>query len=168
MKFGDATHAILESINLPNISKPIFRDGMALVDGGIVNNIPSDILAERGADLVLGVDISTQIAHRYGKNTPGTPTDRMRTPSQLQTIMRASEVQDHQITALRTRTVDQMIVVDTSMFDFADFTSAREMSDAGYHAASNALGDFDRMLKDQKASEAAAGERFVCNSCINS
>ena len=31
---GDAVHAILESINLPIVSKPILRDGMALVDGG--------------------------------------------------------------------------------------------------------------------------------------
>ena len=82
--------------------------------------------------------------------------------------MRVNEVRDHQITALRTRTVDQMIVVDTSMFDFADFTSAREFSDAGYEAASQAMGQFNRMLRDQKASEAAAQERFVCNSCIDS
>ena len=116
---GDATHAILESINLPDIAKPIMRDGMALVDGGIVNNIPSDILPERGADLVLGVDISTQIAHRFGKNTPETPADQLRSPGQWQTIRRSKEVQDFHITALHNKTVDQMIVVDTSMFEYA-------------------------------------------------
>ena len=162
---GDAVHAILESINLPHISKPIIRNGMALVDGGIVNNIPSDILAERGADLVLGVDITTQIAHRFGKNTPETPAGRLRAPSQLQTIMRSNEVRDHQITALRTRTVDQMIVVDTSMFDFADFTSARELSDAGYAAAKLEIEKFNRLLEQQKASESGASERFVCRTC---
>ena len=164
---GDAIDAILESINLPNISKPIIRDGMALVDGGILNNIPSDILAERGADIVLGVDISTQIAHRFGKNTPGTPASQMRAPSQLQTMMRANEVRDHQITVWRTKAVDQMIVVDTSMFDFADFTKAREMSEAGYHAAYEAMSQFKQILKDQKASEAAGRERFVYQTCVS-
>jgi predicted acylesterase/phospholipase RssA len=33
---GDAVRAILESINLPVISKPIIHDGMALVDGSVL------------------------------------------------------------------------------------------------------------------------------------
>jgi len=135
---GDAVQGILESINLPSISKPIMRDGMALVDGGIVNNIPADILPERGADLVVGVDI-------------------------LQTVLRASEIQNYQITSLRTKSVDQMIVVDTSMFDFADFSSAREMSIAGEEAAAAAMGRFKQLLKDQIESQSAAGQRFVCD-----
>src|SRR5690606_649376 len=38
----DAVQAILESINLPVVSQPILRDGMVLVDGGILNNLPAD------------------------------------------------------------------------------------------------------------------------------
>ena len=161
---GDATHAILESINLPSISKPIMRDGMALVDGGILNNIPSDILPERGADLVVGVDIATQMVYQFGKNTPGMNMEQMKAPGQLNTIMRSSEVQSHQITALRTKTVDQMISVDTSMFDFADFSSAREMSVVGEEAAGMAMEQFKAMLKQQSESQAVQGQRFVCNS----
>ena len=159
---GDATHAILESINLPSISRPILRDGMALVDGGIINNIPSDVLPERGADLVVGVDIATQMAHRFGKNTPGMSTDQMKAPGQLHTMLRSHEVQDYQITALRTKTVDQMVSVDTSMFDFADFTSAREMSLAGEEAAGMVMDQFKLMLK-QRESQSDAGQRFVCD-----
>ena len=155
---GDATHAILESINLPNIAKPIMRDGMALVDGGIVNNIPADVLPERGTDLVLGVDISTKIAHQFGANTPKMVPEKMRAPSQWQTIMRSNEVQDFQITALRIKEVDQMVIVDTSMFDYTDFTSAREMSDAGEEAANLAMPDFKQLLKEQKESESVTND----------
>ena len=155
---GDATHAILESINLPSIAKPIMRDGMALVDGGVVNNIPSDILPERGVDLVLGVSISPKIAQRFGKNTPKMVPEKMRAPSQWQTIMRANEVQDFQITALRTRTVEQMIVVDTSMFDYTDFVQAREMSDAGEEAANAAMPQFMQLLKEQKESQSVTND----------
>ena len=155
---GDATHAILESINLPKIAKPIMRDGMALVDGGIINNIPSDILPQRGADLVLGVDIAKQIAQRFGNNTPETPMNKMRAPGQWQTVMRASEVQDFHITSLHTKTVDQMIVVDTTMFEYADFTSAREMSDAGAEAARQAMPQFRQLLDEQKESESVTND----------
>ena len=160
---GDAVHAILESINLPSISKPIMRDGMALVDGGIVNNIPTDILPERGAEFVVGVDIATQMALRFGKNTPNMGKQKMRAPSQLQTLMRAREIQNYQITSLRTKSVDQMIVVDTSMFEFADFSSAREMSIAGGEAAAAAMGQFKQLLKDRIESQSADGQRFVCD-----
>ena len=159
---GDATHAILESINIPSISKPIMRDGMALVDGGIINNVPSDILPERGADLVVGVDIATQMSERFGKNTPGMNGRKMKVPSQLQTMMRVNDIQGHQITSLRTKSTDQMIVVDTSMFDFADFSSAREMSQAGEEAAAKAMGQFKQILKTQLESQSVDGQRFVC------
>ena len=39
---GDAVHAILESINLPIVSKPILRDGMVLIDGGVLKT-PADV-----------------------------------------------------------------------------------------------------------------------------
>ena len=159
---GDATHAILESINLPSISKPILRDGMALVDGGIINNIPSDILPERGVDLVMGVDVSPQFAHQFGQNTPDMNRKQMKSPSQLNTIIRAKEVTDYQITSLRTKTVDQMIVVDTSSFEFADFSSAREMSLAGEEAAERAMEQFKQMLKQRSESQSDEGHRFVC------
>ena len=73
---------------------------------------------------MIGVDIAPQIAHQFGKNTAETAWAQMKAPSQLNTVMRAKEVTEHQITSVRTKTVDQMIVVDTSMFGFADFTSA--------------------------------------------
>ena len=88
---------------------------------------------------------------------------KMRAPGQLQTVLRASEIQNYQITSLRTKSVDQMIVVDTSMFDFADFSSAREMSIAGEEAAAAAMGRFKQLLKDQIESQSAAGQRFVCD-----
>ena len=86
------------------------------------------------------------------------PADQMRAPSQWQTIRRASEVQNHHITALHTKTVDQMIIVDTSMFEYADFTSAREMSDAGEIAVNEAMPQFLQMLKEQKKSESVTND----------
>lgn len=159
---GDAVNAVLESINLPSISPPILRDSMALVDGGIFNNVPADLLPERGADLVVGIDIAAKLSQRFAGNTPETPTHKMRAPGQLETIMRANEVQDHEITALRTKAVDLMISVDTSAFDFADFTKARELAEAGEQAAEQVLPQLKQLLVEQKESESVNASRFVC------
>ena len=126
---GDAVRAVVESINVPMISRPILADGMALVDGGVLNNLPADVLAERGASFVIGIDVATRMPARYGRNEPGMSTDRMRRAGPLETLFRVNEVQAYGITALRTGAVDVMITPDTSAFEFADFANARELAD---------------------------------------
>jgi Flp pilus assembly CpaE family ATPase len=41
---GDATISVLESINLPPLALPIIHSDQALVDGGLLNNIPANVL----------------------------------------------------------------------------------------------------------------------------
>src|SRR5262249_19618126 len=128
---GDAVHCVLESINIPVISQPILRDGMALVDGGILNNLPADILPERGADLIVGVDVAWKLPKNFAGNTPQTPTGRMRRAPLLDTLVRVDEVQMAELSTLRESAVDLMITPDASAFEFADFTKARELADVG-------------------------------------
>ena len=159
---GDAVDAVLESINLPKIARPILRDGMALVDGGIFNNVPADLLLDRGADLVVGVDVAAKLSPQFAGSTPSTPTEEMRRPGRLETLMRVNEVQDHEITALRTKAVDLMIAVDTSAFDFADFTRAPQLAEMGEIAAEKILPQFRQLLAEQKESESVGASRFTC------
>ena len=145
---GDAVRAVLESINLPMISRPILRDGMALVDGGILNNLPADKLPERGADLVVGVDVVAKLPRRFGNNEPNTPTHKMRHPGPIETVLRVNEVQDYGISALRTAAVDLLIAPDTSAFDFSDFSRANELADAGEAAAVGLATQLKQMIAD--------------------
>ena len=62
---GDAVHAILESINLPVLSVPIVRDGQALIDGGLVNNIPADVLVSMGCNFVIAASVSAKLESRF-------------------------------------------------------------------------------------------------------
>ncbi len=62
---GDAVHAILESINLPVLSVPIVRDGQALIDGGLVNNIPADVLVSMGCNFVIAVSVTSKLETRF-------------------------------------------------------------------------------------------------------
>lgn len=159
---GDAVNAVLESINLPGISRPILRDGMALVDGGVFNNIPVELLPERGADVVIGIDISASLSHRFGGNTPTTEPSRMRRPGIVETFLRANEVQDYEMTALRTRSVDLMMTVDTSAYEFADFTKASELAAIGERTAEAMMPQLKQFLAQQRESNSSSDSRFVC------
>src|SRR5205823_4497172 len=84
---GDAVHAVLESINLPVLSVPICRDGQALIDGGLVNNIPADVLVSRGCNFVIAVSVTAKMEKRFANIAAGTPTHRPVKPGAIQTIL---------------------------------------------------------------------------------
>lgn len=66
---GDVVTAVLASIAIPIIFPPVELHGMALVDGGLLNNLPFDIARARGAHFVIAVDLSNSAP--YG--TPSEP-----------------------------------------------------------------------------------------------
>lgn len=53
---GALADAMLASMSLPGIYPPVRRDGRLLVDGGLVKNIPVDVVRDMGADVVIAVD----------------------------------------------------------------------------------------------------------------
>ena len=69
---GDVVTAVLSTIAIPIIFPPVERDGMVLVDGGLLNNLPFDIARARGATFVIAVDLSNTAP--YGTpSEPGPP-----------------------------------------------------------------------------------------------
>lgn len=145
---GDAVHALLESINLPVLSKPILRDGMAQVDGGVLNNLPADVLAESGVDFVVGVDVTCRIRQEFGGNRPETPTDKMKDPNSIETLLRIFESQAHNIGKLRNQVVDFWIRPDTSAFGIVDFHRTAAIAAAGEAAAEASVSDLKKRLID--------------------
>lgn len=56
---GNLPIAIRASMSIPGAFEPVVRDSMVLVDGGIYNNFPVDVVKEMGADIVIGVDLAS-------------------------------------------------------------------------------------------------------------
>jgi len=132
---GDAVHAVLESINLPMLSVPICRNGQALIDGGVMNNIPADVLTSQGCNLVIAVSVTTKIARQFGANKPDTPTLSMRIPSSLQTMLRTLEVQNVSLNAIGVQPAEIVIAPEVADFDLSEFMRARELFTVGEQAA---------------------------------
>jgi predicted acylesterase/phospholipase RssA/CRP-like cAMP-binding protein len=132
---GDAAQAILESINLPMLSAPICRNGQALVDGGLMNNIPADVLTSEGCNFVIAVSVTAKIQREFGANTPDTPTLSMRAPSSLRTLLRTLEVQNVSLNAIGVRPAEMVIEPEVTDFDLSEFMRARELFAVGEQAA---------------------------------
>lgn len=48
--------AIRASMAIPGVFTPVDRDSMLLIDGGVINNFPVDLVRSMGADIVIGIN----------------------------------------------------------------------------------------------------------------
>jgi len=63
---GDIIEAIRASISVPGIFTPVTRNGLYLVDGGLVNPVPVSTVRKMGADFVIAVDLNHDIIGKKG------------------------------------------------------------------------------------------------------
>ena len=61
---GNLARAMRASLTIPSVIAPLEIDGRLLVDGGIANNLPVDVARQMGADLIIAVDISSDLLER--------------------------------------------------------------------------------------------------------
>ncbi len=64
---GPLVPAVRASVSLPGILEPAKTNGHYLVDGGLVNPIPVNVVREMGADFVIAVDLSHELEVRNGE-----------------------------------------------------------------------------------------------------
>ena len=56
---GKFNTALRSTMSIPGLFAPVRTDGMILVDGGMRDNYPTDLARQLGADIIIGVDISS-------------------------------------------------------------------------------------------------------------
>ena len=96
---GSLFEAIRASISLPSFYEPVRRDGMILIDGGVVNPIPMNRVQRHEGDLLVGVDVS---GHDY--------------KAQWEKQQRQTEIQKHD-KSLKAKLLD-MITPDNIEFNY--------------------------------------------------
>jgi NTE family protein len=144
--FGDAVHAITESINLPVLSTPINRNGQALVDGGLINNIPADVLAQKGCNFVIAVSVTAKMEEEFARNRSDTPTSQMKAASTIQTLLRSYFVQSANINAMGVQPADFVIEPDATAFELTAFTRTDELANVGEKATIEAIPKIKQLL----------------------
>jgi predicted acylesterase/phospholipase RssA len=143
---GDATHAILESINLPVLSLPIVREGQALIDGGLVNNIPADVLVSMGCNFVIAVSVTAKMEKRFGRITPGTANSNNKRPGTIPTILRSLLVQNYSLNAIGVQPADVVIAPDVTGIEPTEFMRAKELAAIGEAAALETIPKIQKLL----------------------
>jgi predicted acylesterase/phospholipase RssA len=128
---GDAVHAVLESINLPVLSVPICHPDEALIDGGLVNNIPADVLVSKGCNMVIAVSVTAKMEKQFCNITPQTQRAPKKGPTVVQTILRSLLVQNYNLNDFGVRPADVVIEPDVTSYDLTEFVRAKEIAAIG-------------------------------------
>jgi NTE family protein len=128
---GDATNNILESINLPPLSLPIVQLDQAVVDGGLLNNVPANVLVTRGCNFVIASTVTASLEKDFmgvrSQKSPGLG----RFVASIQVIMRQNMIQSRSMNAVGVEPADIVIAPDVTAFDLSEFTRADEMAAIG-------------------------------------
>jgi NTE family protein len=69
LRQGSTLDAVRASIAVPGLFAPVLHDEMVLADGGLVNPVPVSLARAMGADLVIAVDLGSDILGRRLRST---------------------------------------------------------------------------------------------------
>ncbi|MFH1690458.1 MAG: patatin-like phospholipase family protein, partial [Candidatus Eisenbacteria bacterium] len=118
--------AMRASMAVPGAFTPVGRDGMTLVDGGLVCNLPVDLVRSMGADVIIAVDISPQTG--ASQETASAATILVQS---LYLLMDQNAQQQGELLG----TADVLVVPDLGDMNPADFRAVPSAIDAGEEGA---------------------------------
>lgn len=123
LKSGSLSRSLRATMSVPGVFAPVEVDGRVLADGGLVNNIPTDVVKAMGADIVLVVNIETQVGGREALES---------LPGILAQTINISTV-DNSRRSLRQ--ADLIISPDLGNYTAGNFGHSRAIIDLGYNGA---------------------------------
>ncbi|MEO9968952.1 MAG: patatin-like phospholipase family protein [Hyphomonadaceae bacterium] len=151
---GFVRHALRSSIALPGILPPVIDDGDVLVDGGVLNNFPVDVMQGLHRGLNIGSDVTRQ-RHGFPADEfiepPGffrwaLHNGLRRTPPIASLLMRAATVG---VNPRANREHAHICVIpDISKLELRDWDSYEAAVEAGYRSAVETLDTSERVLSE--------------------
>lgn len=126
LRQGSLSTAVRASMSVPSVFATVKYGGHILVDGGISNNLPVDVVREMGADVVIAVDIGTPLLEQKDLDSA------IGVALQLSNIL-VRRTTEAQIATLSDK--DILITPELGRFSSADFKGAGAIVPNGVEAA---------------------------------
>ncbi|MCC5928485.1 MAG: patatin-like phospholipase family protein [Cyclobacteriaceae bacterium] len=123
MRSGFLPEAIRASMAIPTIFTPVIVDDRFLVDGGLMRNFPVQECLEMGADIIIGVDVSSDFERRENLN------------SLVNVLTSSAFVMSVIDTREQRKLCDLLIQPDLQNYTAGDFWRTAEIIDIGGKAA---------------------------------
>lgn len=143
---GPLWQAIRASVSLPAILPPAIEDGHLLVDGGVLNNLPIDIMHKRMQGKIIAVDLAVDalegmayqripgsLEYLANQLLPGRP--RRAAPTLSRVILQVTTLASRKEVQHARKLADLYLSPPLSEYDFLDWRKMHEIAEAGYRHA---------------------------------
>ena len=165
---GSLFEAIRASISLPSFYEPVQRDGMILIDGGVINPIPLNRVSRKTGDILVGADVS---GHDYksqweemrrltewqkkDKSLKARILDKL-IPDNLEfnyytLLSRASSMMIRQNSILMTKLMNPDMLIDIQMSRYGgfDYDKSEKIIAIGRQKTAAAISKYEQNAKSQ-------------------
>jgi NTE family protein len=123
---GPLPRAIRASCAIPGVFQPVEHQGRLLVDGGTVDNLPIAVAREKGADIVIAVDISQNVTNYNINNL-------------IDVTLQAVNIMFSENVNQRRHNADVLITPAVGAVEMMDFTQKKRLMQSGIEAAQLAV-----------------------------
>lgn len=131
---GDLGEALRAGLAVPLIFTPVDKDTMLLADGGLLDNIPVDVVRDMGADVAVAVDVSSPLSDKQQLEKPWALAE------QIIAIMMREHIR------ISLASADVIISPDLAGHHAIEYDRIDEVIAAGREAGRQAVADIRRQL----------------------
>lgn len=121
---GNFASALQASMAIPSVFSPVHIDSMRLVDGGVLNNFPVSLCKEMGADIIIGVNVGTDLL-----------TDDSALSSPIKVLSASAMIGNTTLAKQQLPLVDILITPNMQGFGVSSFSDGKEIIQRGDSAA---------------------------------
>jgi predicted acylesterase/phospholipase RssA/CRP-like cAMP-binding protein len=131
---GSLREAVGASMSIPGLVPPLSRPGQLLVDGGVLNNLPVDVMASDDEGPIVAVDVIRRLEDVEVSVAP-------HVPSIMETLSRATVLGSVERAERNRLLADLVVTPDVQDVALREFTALDRAAAAGYTATCTMLED---------------------------
>lgn len=129
---GLLLEAVGASMSIPGLVPPLSRPGRLLVDGGVLNNLPVDVMAADDEGPIVAVDVIRRLDETEAAVAPPLP-------SIMETLSRVTVLGSVERAERNRRLADLLVTPDVQDVAMREFSALDRAADAGREAMRTAL-----------------------------
>lgn len=142
------SRAMRATMSIPGVFAPVNWDDWLLVDGGVLNNVPADVVRQLGADIVIAVDVGADVGD-----------EKEQTASLLALLGKTIDTMMTTSTRRSLASADLIIDPDLKGLTSTSWRLSDDLADRGYKAASALEGKLQGYAMAPDAHAAFLGAR---------
>ena len=139
---GSVARAVRASSAIPGVFPPVDHQGKMLVDGGVIDNIPVSVAREKGADIVIAVDISENVINFNITNL-------------LDVMLQSITIMGAENAKIKKKEADVLIAPKVGDVGMQDFTQKKRCLMAGIEATQKIMPEIKAKIEEWGRKRAA-------------